>query len=174
MLDSLSGQPALVVGRLWHVMAWNRAAAALFGDYARLEGDERNIMAMLFTNPEHRAMLADWEILARMSLATFRSDTARFTGDPDWGRLVTFLADSSPEFRKWWPQRDVLRTLSGPKRLLHPLCGPMAFEYNSLAVLEPGDLKVFVYTPLEQDDTVMKLRKLLGASGAGRPARRNS
>ena len=57
MLQSLTGQPAYVLGRRWDVLAWNRAAAALFGDYGRLEGDERNIMHMVFADPAHRRLL---------------------------------------------------------------------------------------------------------------------
>jgi transcriptional regulator with XRE-family HTH domain len=161
MLESLTGQPALVIGRRWDVLAWNRAAVALFGDYARLEGDERNIMALVFSNEEHRLLLVDWEEVARVSLAMFRADTARFVGDPDFERLIAFLTRSSPEFRAWWPQRDVVRKLSSPKRIFHRVCGAMAFENVSLAVLESGDLKLVVYTPLDECGTVGKLQALL-------------
>src|SRR5277367_3361361 len=61
MLASLGGQPAYVIGRRWDILAWNRAAAAVFGDYARLEGDERNIMYLLFVDRSHRKLLLDWE-----------------------------------------------------------------------------------------------------------------
>ena len=177
MLESLTGQPALVVGRLWHVLAWNPAAAALFGDYGRWSGDARNILGLLFANPEHRALLADWEMLARMSLANFRADTARFTGDADFRRLIGWLTESSAEFREWWPRRDVLRTFSGPKRIRHPRGGAMSFEHLSLTVQAAGDLKLFVYTPLEEDDTSRKLQNLLSGqvlsadanAGGGRP-----
>ena len=64
MLDSLNGQPAYITGRRWDILAWNCAAAAVFGDYARLEGDARNIMHLMFANPAHRAMLTDWPNLA--------------------------------------------------------------------------------------------------------------
>src|SRR3984893_12738946 len=36
MLESLTGQPAYVLGRRWDVLAWNRAAEVLFGDYGKL------------------------------------------------------------------------------------------------------------------------------------------
>src|SRR5919108_5182229 len=65
VLNSLSMQPAYVVGRRWDVLAWNSAAAAVFGDYGALEGDARNIIHMVFTNPRHRRLLVDWEELAR-------------------------------------------------------------------------------------------------------------
>jgi MmyB-like transcription regulator ligand binding domain len=54
MLASLKSQPAYVIGRRWDVLAWNRAAVAVFGDHELPEGDEWNVMYMLFANPHHR------------------------------------------------------------------------------------------------------------------------
>jgi transcriptional regulator with XRE-family HTH domain len=72
MLDSLTGQPAFVLGRRWDVLAWNRAAEVVYGPYGRLEGDERNMLHMVFADPDHRRLLVDWEAVARLSLAMFR------------------------------------------------------------------------------------------------------
>jgi transcriptional regulator with XRE-family HTH domain len=44
MLDSLTGQPAYVLGRRWDILAWNRAADAVYGSYERLQGEERNTL----------------------------------------------------------------------------------------------------------------------------------
>ena len=69
-------QPAYVFGRRWDILAWNTAAVALFGDYARLEGEERNILSLLFLNQDHRHLLLDWDDIAMSTLAMFRADTA--------------------------------------------------------------------------------------------------
>lgn len=163
MLDSLTGQPAYVLGRRWDVLAWNGAAKALFGDYGSLQGDERNIMHMVFANPRHRRLLIDWETLAPASLAMFRADSARYAGDPDFQRLIATLMKASPEFRNWWPQHDVLRSFAGHKRIKHPVAGRMNFEYTSLAVSEQQDIKLIVYTPLDEDRTATKLQGLIQA-----------
>ena len=127
MLESLAGHPAYVMGRRWDILAWNRAASAVFGDYGALEGDGRNIMHVLFTNARHRRMLVEWEALARSALGQFRADSAKYLGDPGFERLIALLDAASPEFRRWWPERDVLSRQSGVKRLNHPQAGPMAF-----------------------------------------------
>ncbi|NQE49545.1 helix-turn-helix transcriptional regulator [Herbaspirillum rubrisubalbicans] len=163
MLDSLTGQPAYVLGRRWDVLAWNGAAKALFGDYGSLQGDERNIMHMVFANKRHRRLLVDWETLAPASLAMFRADSARYAGDPDFQRLIATLMKASPEFRNWWPQHDVLRPFAGHKRIKHPVAGRMNFEYTSLAVSEQQDMKLIVYTPLDEDRTATKLQGLIQA-----------
>jgi transcriptional regulator with XRE-family HTH domain len=161
MLDSMTGQPAYVLGRRWDVLAWNRAAAAVFGDYARLEGDERNIMHMVFADPAHRRLLVDWDRLAPVALAMFRADSARHAGDRTFERLIAVLKAANAEFRQWWPKHEVLNPFTGHKRIDHPTAKRMAFEYTSLAVAERPDLKLVVYTPLGEERTGEKLRTLL-------------
>ena len=160
-LASLASQPAYVMGRRWDVLAWNRAAAAIFGDYALLDGDARNSMHLVFTNRYHRDLLVDWEELARAALGLFRADSARYLGDPDFERLIAALTAASPEFRAWWPQRDVLRRLSGVKKIRHPVAGAMAFEHMSFSIDDGSDMRLIVYTPLPEADSVAKMARLL-------------
>lgn len=167
MLESLTGQPALVVGRRWDVLAWNRAAEALFGDYSQLAGDARNLMHMVFADRRHRRLLVDWEPLAKASLAMFRADSARFAGDADFERLIASLKQASAEFRAWWPKHEVLSPLSGHKRIRHPIAGSMVFEYSSFNVTGQADLKLIVYTPLAEARTVEKLEALLRGHNPG-------
>jgi len=161
MLDSLRSQPAYVLGRRWDVLAWNRAAVAVFGDYGRLDSDRRNIMHMVFADPEHRRLLTDWDELARAVLAMFRADSVSHMGDEDFERLIAILKTRSTEFRDWWEKHEVLRPLTGCKRIDHPAMGRMLFEYTSLAVSDPPDMKLVVYTPLEEQRTGEKLERLL-------------
>lgn len=168
MLQSLVLQPAYVVGRRWDVLAWNPAAVAVFGDYGLLEGDARNIVHMVFTSPSHRRLLVDWEELARSVLASFRAESAKYVGDPDFERLIALMMRSSPEFRAWWPQRDVARRLSGVKHVRHATAGSMTFEHMSLSIDDGSDMRLVVYTPLAEQNSIAKLRQLLDAMPADR------
>jgi transcriptional regulator with XRE-family HTH domain len=168
MLDSLTGQPAYVLGRRWDVLAWNRAAELLFGDYGKLEGDQRNIMHILFANKAHRKLLVDWNEVASTALAMFRADSARYAGDTDFERLINHLMSVSGEFRQLWSRQDVLRSLSSHKRIKHPLAGRMTFEYTSFEVTGQADMKLVVYTPLDSDCTVEKLGALLDGAADGK------
>jgi transcriptional regulator with XRE-family HTH domain len=167
MLESLERQPAYILGRRWDVLAWNNAAAMVFGDYAKLEGDERNIMHMVFANEDHRRLLVDWDGIAASSLAMFRADSARYAGDPEFERLIANLKQSSAAFRKWWPKYEVHQPLSGRKRLQHPIGGRMVFEYTSLAVGEPANMRFVVFTAADEERTAAKLNGLLRGSKAG-------
>ncbi len=168
LLMSLAGQPAYVLGRRWDILAWNKAAVAVFGDYAKLQGDERNIMHMVFADKAHRRLLSDWDKLAPAVLATFRADCARYAGDQDFERLIEKLMRLSAEFRDWWPKHQVLAPLAGCKRIRHAKAGAMAFEYTSFNLSDRPDMKLIVYTPLAESGTREKLEKLLGKAKASR------
>ena len=58
--------------------------------------------------------------------------------------------------------------LAGHKRIDHPVVGRMLFEYSSFGVGEPADMRLIVFTPLEEEGTTRKLDRLL----RGRPFRR--
>ncbi|HMG49856.1 MAG TPA: helix-turn-helix transcriptional regulator [Inquilinus sp.] len=165
MLDSLADQPAYVIGRRWDVLAWNRAAEAVFGDYGTLDGDARNTMRLIFTDPRHRRLLVDWEAVARAALGQFRADSAKYAGDPEFERLIAHLLGASPEFREWWPRHEVLPHLSGRKRIRHPKAGAMVFEHTAMRFDDGTDRRMVVYVPLAEADTVAKLERLLRREG---------
>jgi hypothetical protein len=82
--------------------------------------------------------------------------------------LIELMTRSSPEFRAWWPQRDVARRLSGVKHVRHPSAGAMTFEHMSFSIDDGSDMKLIVYTPLAEQNSIAKLRKLLDAMPAAR------
>src|SRR5271166_2061250 len=43
VLDALDPSPALIRTAIWDVVAWNRAATVIFGDYGALPPEQRNI-----------------------------------------------------------------------------------------------------------------------------------
>lgn len=161
MLRQLTNQPAYILGPRWDILAWNAAASALFGDYSKLDGDERNIMYMMFNNPDHKTMLTDWSEIAPTVLGMFRADCAPFAGNPDHDRLIATLLRESPDFRYWWKRHDVERYTSVNKRIRHPVAGPMVFEYNAFTSDDGHRMKLVVYTPLEQEDTIKKIETLM-------------
>ncbi len=148
MLACMTDQPAYVLGRRWDILAWNAAATETFGDFGRLTGDARNLVHLMFADSGHRRRLADWDDLAPLSLAMFRADSARHTGDPDFERLIAHLQAVSPEFRAWWPRHDVLHQPSTVKRVRHPTAGLLTFEYMGLAVTDRPGMRLIVCTPM--------------------------
>src|SRR5581483_5106736 len=60
-LDHQYLSPAFVTGRRWDVVAWNEAARAIFVYFEQVTTNERNSVWLLFTSPQHRQLLIDWE-----------------------------------------------------------------------------------------------------------------
>src|SRR6266702_7187320 len=160
-LDHQGLSPAFVVGRRWDVVAWNEAARVVFGDFRQMTTFERNSVWQLFTSSTHRQLLVDWEGHARRLLAQFRATCGRYPGDPRLTELIHDLMIRSPEFRAWWPDHEVLGALEGQKTLNHPQAGYLMFEHLTFQVFDAPDLKVSVYTPLDEADTPAKLSQLL-------------
>ncbi|WP_282498801.1 helix-turn-helix transcriptional regulator [Pantoea stewartii] len=147
MLAGMKEQPAYVLGRRWDILAWNAAATYVFGDFASLKGDERNMMHLIFTSVRHRNLLKDWKDVARLSLAMFRADSALYVGDKGFERLIGLLTEASEEFSAWWPLQDVLQQPSTVKRILHPTEGVIEFEYLNLDVSQSPGMRFIVCTP---------------------------
>ena len=160
-LDQFGARPAFVSGRRGDILAWNDAGCAVFGDFRLRTARERNTVWNLFTNPLSRQFVVDWEDDARRLLAQFRSLYGRYPGDAQLTELIHDLMLSSPEFRAWWPDHEVLSGQEGRKTLNHPQAGYLLFERLTFQVFDTPDLKVIVYTPVEEADTARKVEQLL-------------
>lgn len=161
-LDEFGSRPAFVSGRLWDVLAWNDAGNAVFGDYRQMTAPrERNTIWGIFTNPQARQFVVNWEEDARLLLAQFRNSYGRHPEDTQFTELIHDLMLASPEFRAWWPDHEVRSGQEGRKTLNHPQVGYLMFERLTFQVFDAPDLKVTVYTPLEEADTPRKLEQLL-------------
>jgi transcriptional regulator with XRE-family HTH domain len=162
VLDALELSPALVRTSTWDIVAWNAAAAAVLVDYEKIPAGERNILRLMFCDPDVRAMQPDWESTARFVVAAFRADAARAGAATNVKALVEDLCRSSPEFAAMWSDNDVRSYGEGTKELRHPKAGLLALEYSAFAVDGRPDLGMVIYTPATPEDAE-RIRALLKA-----------
>ncbi len=160
-LNQFGNRPAFISGRRWDVLARNDAGSAVFGDDRLRTGRARNTIWNVFTEPESREFIVNWEDDARYLLAQFRSTYARYPDDPQLTEMIHDLQLVSPEFRAWWPNHEVVSGQEGRKSLNHPQVGLLQFERLTFQVFDAPDLKITVYTPVEDTDTPHKLEQLL-------------
>ncbi len=152
VLDALVYSPALVKTSTWDVLAWNVAASKVLTDYASLEPERRNILRLLFGNPDIRRRNLHWETQAKLLVSTFRLESAR-TGHPETTRaLVEEMSLLSPEFATLWAENDVNSYGEGVKHIDHPIAGPLALEFSTFAVDGQPDLSLLVYTAATPSD----------------------
>ena len=152
VLDALPASPAFVKTLTWDLVAWNRAAAAVFG-YDDATPDQRNILRRIFCDPGNRAVQLDWESVARFVVSVFRADAARAGASANVDALVLDLRRRSPEFDAFWQDdHDVRAYGEGTKQLRHPVAGLLAMEYSSFVVDGRPDLSMVIYNPTTPQD----------------------
>ena len=167
VLDALEYAPALVKTATWDVVAWNRAAAAVFTDYGRLEPSQRNVLRLMFGDPRVREHQADWASVARFVVAAFRRDAIRAGAAHRVQALVEEMRARSPEFAALWRDQEILEHGEGTKQLRHPEVGTLAMEYSAFTVDGRPDLSMVVYRPATPEDTE-RVRRLVGSFRDGR------
>jgi transcriptional regulator with XRE-family HTH domain len=160
VLDALELSPAIVKTSTWDIVAWNRAAAAVLADYEKFAPQERNVLRLMFCNPEVRAAQPDWEAAARFVVAAFRAEAARAGAAERVKNLVDELSRESVEFARMWRDNDVRTYGEGTKHLRHPKAGLIGLEYSAFAVDGRPDLGMVIYSPATPADAA-RVRSLL-------------
>jgi transcriptional regulator with XRE-family HTH domain len=166
VLDALNPNPAYAIGRFWKYLAWNTAAEhVLF--LSRSAQYEYHAIWRMFVDPMSRHLYGSkWEQVAQDVLAGFRAESVHSAHEAWFQRLIADLQHVSPEFRTWWPRHDVRDRVDAQKEINHPLVGCLLFEYTALQVPAMPELKVMIYTPLPETDTLEKLLQLMNQGGA--------
>ena len=146
MLDDMTHTPAFVIGPRTEIVAWNAMGAALITDFAKIPGDPRYYIRMLFTDPAMRDLYADWEGVTRLAIAQMRMHNAAHPGDPRLTALVGELSAEFPLFRQWWADHQVATRGTGVKHLHHPVVGDLALDWNAVTWAADPDLQIIVGT----------------------------
>lgn len=150
ILNGLDPLPAYSVSARYDVLAWNRAGAAVLGDFGALPPERRNILWLLFTQPAWKELIHRYETETGINcVARFRRYFAAHVGDPAWQHLVDELSERSPEFRRLWARHDVSASTPKVKRFNHPVAGELWLAASTLWLADqPGD-RLVVYTPVD-------------------------
>lgn len=160
-LDSLNPTPAYLLNQRWDILAWNRAATRVFGDFGAIEEARRNVVWLTFQRDSSFGRLfVDWDRYARCVLGSFRADSSAHVGDSRWSALTGALIAESPVFADLWPNHEVAAPLMYRKELRHETAGLLTLEPLHLDVPAPAGLKIVVYLPCTDTDTPEKLRQL--------------
>jgi transcriptional regulator with XRE-family HTH domain len=170
VLRGMRDLPACVIGRYADLLAASPALRALLPPMDEIPGEKRNLLVFVFTDPELRARLSDWESFARECLAHFRAGYASLVGDPRAERVVERLRRESPEFAGWWERYELEPAPSGSVVLDHPRAGTLMLDHVLLATSEPAGLTFGLLSPADAA-TRGRIRRLVGAEArrAGAP-----
>ncbi|MCW2786222.1 MAG: transcriptional regulator [Marmoricola sp.] len=134
-------------GRL-DVLAFNVAAADLFGPAFGDGPFGRNIAYQAFTSTELRKILGSDGAaqLARVAAAELRKALSIYPDDARLHSLFSELSGVSPEFNSHWQRGEIGTWTSAMKRVNHPTRGLLAFDSEMLHDPE-SDHWVMLFTP---------------------------
>lgn len=161
VLDSLVLCPSLVTDQRWNVIAWNKAACLLFGDFSEMNVRERNIVWAVFTDDKYKELLVDWDRHAKALLGRFRSTCGQYIEDSWLAQFIDDLKMQSTEFNLWWSLHEIQSNGEIYKQLNHPVAGILDFEISNFDVADNSGLKLIVHVPLAETDTAAKIKELL-------------
>jgi transcriptional regulator with XRE-family HTH domain len=156
-LRALDPSPAYLLGPRWEYLAWNDAQGRLYPPAARLAGPDRNLIWIVFTEPDARRLILDWDHEARFMLSQFRADTTAIRSDAGVVDLLDRLHEASAEFAAWWPEHDVSGFHTRLRRYRHPLAGDLVFEYQQLTPVEWPQFRLVGQLPVPGDDSTDRL-----------------
>lgn len=161
MIQALGPNPVFILGRYWDLLMWNQAAELVFRlpSYADTGPECINWIRYLFT--ELGSSIEDWEYGAKVLIAQFRADYARFPDDARFKELLQEFMQSSRLFRETWALHEVQAVADRHKRRYDPQIGEMEFEHVTLQPPGNPDLKVMIYTA--STETSVRLQHMLEA-----------
>ena len=147
----------------WSVIAWNKAACLIFGDFNEMNVYQRNIVWAMFTDNKYKQLFADWTLYAKNLLGRFCSTCGQYIDDPWLTQFIDDLKMQSMEFNLWWPLHEIQNISETYKQLNHPVAGVLDFEVSKFDVSDHSGLKLIIHTPLAGTDTSRKMGLLLDA-----------
>jgi transcriptional regulator with XRE-family HTH domain len=133
--------PAIVLGRAYDVLAGNDLAYSLF------EGFEHgpNLLLKLFADPAATAFYADWEPVARYTVAGFRLMHGRYPDDLRIAEVVAELTARSTEFVEMWQRHEARGDRMEAKTFVHPAVGELTLRINAFDVRSAPGQELVVY-----------------------------
>ena len=150
LVDSQAPSPASVYDEHFDYLVWNQPYARVRHDPGALPASRRNMLWMMFTDPDNRARMARWEPAARAVLSQFRAAAGRHPDDPRFTELVAALTESSPQFRDWWAEYPVRYFRPATIAVKHPDAGLIQLEMFQLRLVDQPGLVMVIQVPASE------------------------
>src|SRR3546814_16636254 len=100
------------------------------------------MLRFVFLDEAAKRFIDNWPDRTKRLLAEFRLDYGRRFQDSTMTALVRELQGSSPEFRLWWGEHQVLEREGGLRSSIHQRGGPQPFSQWTLVPTTDLPLKL--------------------------------
>lgn len=171
MMEAWSQTPAVVLGHCLTVLAHNALGGALYDGHRH----SRDLVRLVFLDPDAREFYPDWEQAAVNTVAGLRAAVGVHHDDRQLIETVGELSVASEDFRRLWARHDVREKTHQTKRFRHPLVGALTLSYQALTVngAQGQQLVVYQAEPGSQSEQALSLLGSLTAAEATETAYRS-
>ncbi len=160
LVDAAAPSPASIYDSHFDYLVWNQPYIRVRHDPGALPADRRNMIWMMFTDPDNRARMVRWEPAARAVLSQFRAAVGRRPDDPRFAELVAALTEASPEFRDWWAEYPIRYFRPATITVNHPQAGLIGLQVFQLRLVDQPDLLMVIQVPTSKAH-LARVRSLL-------------
>ncbi|GAA1216123.1 helix-turn-helix transcriptional regulator [Kitasatospora nipponensis] len=151
VLDQLAPLPACVLNSRYDLLAFNPMYCRMLGGLDALPFEERNLIWLIFNNPQFQARWVDLEGARTQVVARLRAAMADHVADPAWKALLTRLRNASPDFEEAWQRHEVGARENGSKGFLHPEVGVLRMDFTNLWLGPRPGARLVAYTPADEE-----------------------
>ncbi|GAB7046300.1 helix-turn-helix domain-containing protein [Catenuloplanes indicus] len=141
LMDAWPGNPALLYGRAYDVLAANPLAEALFDGFPF----SRNLMLTLFLAPGARTFYRDWPTAAANAVAGFRLAFGAAPHHPRVRDVLATLTEHSPDFRTLWADHRARGKSMDVKAFHHAEVGDLTLRMHTFDVRAAPGQELVVY-----------------------------
>lgn len=150
--------PAIIANHRTEVLAYNQMASEIIVDFHTIPAAKRVMTRLVFTDPNLRKQLANWDEFANYTIGVFRSYFDQKVEDPWFEESVLQMSQESKEFLVLWRLHNVQQKKAILYTFDHPVAGRLFFQLNSFANINGNaDLHCCVFIPVAGTDTEQKL-----------------
>lgn len=145
LLESVRPSPAYILSTVNDVLAANPEGLALMPGLGDWPTARRNTIRYTFAHPTARTLFADWDRVARNSVAHLR--TAELSAPERVADLVAELSAASGDFAALWRRHDVWVKRGGDTAFQHPVIGAVTLSHDVLSTADGLRMLVFQAAP---------------------------
>lgn len=154
--------PSFIANEVADMIVWNRGADLVIEDFSRLPESERNMVTLLFLDPEYPKKLVNWEEYARYMTALIRASFNRYKDNPIYVERFEHLKRNSEDFVRFWECHEIRQKSTVPVHYRLPDGQELAFTIHCAAAIDndPG-LHWCFFVPTPGSGTEERLALLL-------------
>ncbi|MCV7211749.1 helix-turn-helix transcriptional regulator [Mycolicibacterium canariasense] len=141
LLEMWPLNPAFVYNRAFDVLASNRIADAMFLQWTH----SRNLMHVIFTEPDAQTFYCNWSVVAEDAVAGFRHGFGLAPNDVRLRTVRDELLEASPAFAQLWTRHDARRKSLQQKSFRHPVVGTLTLTMQTFDVRSSPGQELVVY-----------------------------